>query len=86
MHERSFVVRGGLLWFHHVLVAGIEVDKAYSVGSRFCVFPQISKADVDVLSFDSLIPTFDRRSDCTPETQTSRIRASSARNRSHRQS
>ena len=52
MHERSFVVRGGLLWFHHVLVAGIEVDKAYSVGSHSCVFPQISKADVDVLPLD----------------------------------
>lgn len=29
--ERDFVVRGGLLWFHHVLVAAIEVDKTYQV-------------------------------------------------------
>jgi hypothetical protein len=29
--ERDFTVRGGLLWFHHVLVTAIEVDKAYQV-------------------------------------------------------
>lgn len=29
--ERDFVVRGGLLWFHHVLVAAIEVNKSYQV-------------------------------------------------------
>jgi hypothetical protein len=29
--ERGFVVRGGLLWFHHVLVAAVEVDKSFQV-------------------------------------------------------
>ena len=29
--ERDFVVRGGFLWFHHVLVAAVEVDKSYQV-------------------------------------------------------
>lgn len=29
--ERDFVVRGGLLWFHHVLVAAIDVDKSHQV-------------------------------------------------------
>ena len=30
--ERGFVVKGGLLWFHHVLVAAVEVDKSFQVG------------------------------------------------------
>ena len=29
--EREFTVRGGLLWFHHVLVAAVEMDKTYQV-------------------------------------------------------
>jgi hypothetical protein len=29
--ERDFTVRGGLLWFHHVLVAAVEVDKTFQV-------------------------------------------------------
>lgn len=29
--ELDFVVRGGLLWFHHVLVAAVEVDKTFQV-------------------------------------------------------
>lgn len=29
--ERGFTVRGGLLWFHHVLIAAVEVDKKYQI-------------------------------------------------------
>lgn len=29
--ERAFTVRGGLLWFHHVLIAGVEVEKKYQI-------------------------------------------------------
>lgn len=29
--ELDFTVRGGLLWFHHVLVAAVEVDKSFQV-------------------------------------------------------
>ncbi|KAF8912940.1 RIC1-domain-containing protein [Gymnopilus junonius] len=29
--EQSFSVRGGLLWFHHVLVAAVEVAKSYQI-------------------------------------------------------
>ncbi|KAF4623557.1 hypothetical protein D9613_002057 [Agrocybe pediades] len=29
--EQNFAVRGGLLWFHHVLVAAVEVAKSYQV-------------------------------------------------------
>jgi len=31
--EQNFTVRGGLLWFHHVLVAAVEVSKSYQVRS-----------------------------------------------------
>jgi len=30
--EQSFAVRGGLLWFHHVLVAVVDISKSYQVG------------------------------------------------------
>lgn len=33
--ERDFIVRGGLLWFHHVLVAAVEVDRQYQVSLPF---------------------------------------------------
>ena len=29
--EKSFVVKGGLLWFHHVLVVAVEVNKSHQV-------------------------------------------------------
>lgn len=29
--EQAFIVRGGLVWFHHVLIAAVEVAKAYQV-------------------------------------------------------
>lgn len=32
--ERMFVVRGGLLWFHHVLIAAVDVEKTYQVTFR----------------------------------------------------
>jgi len=31
IQEQAFSVRGGLLWFHHVLIAAIEVSKSYQV-------------------------------------------------------
>jgi hypothetical protein len=36
--ERDFVVRGGLLWFHHVLVAAVEVDKSFQVRTPLSLF------------------------------------------------
>ncbi|ORX38232.1 RIC1-domain-containing protein [Kockovaella imperatae] len=29
--EKEFIVRGGLLWFHHVLIAAVEVDKTFQI-------------------------------------------------------
>ncbi len=29
--EQIFTVRGGLLWFHHVLIAAVEMSKSYQV-------------------------------------------------------
>jgi hypothetical protein len=29
--EQAFAVKGGLLWFHHVLIAAVEVSKSYQV-------------------------------------------------------
>ncbi|KAF8167806.1 RIC1-domain-containing protein [Crassisporium funariophilum] len=29
--EQNFTVRGGLLWFHHVLVAAVEISKSYQI-------------------------------------------------------
>nr|XP_019011783.1 uncharacterized protein I206_03889 [Kwoniella pini CBS 10737]OCF50564.1 hypothetical protein I206_03889 [Kwoniella pini CBS 10737] len=29
--EREFTVRGGLLWFHHVLIAAVDVDKTHQI-------------------------------------------------------
>ncbi|KAI0706047.1 RIC1-domain-containing protein [Cytidiella melzeri] len=31
LQEQAFTVRGGLLWFHHVLVAAVEVSKTYQI-------------------------------------------------------
>jgi hypothetical protein len=37
--ERGFTVRGGLLWFHHVLIVAVEVDKKYQVSCRDTIGP-----------------------------------------------
>ncbi|KIJ68689.1 hypothetical protein HYDPIDRAFT_179745 [Hydnomerulius pinastri MD-312] len=29
--EQAFAVKGGLLWFHHVLIAAVEVSKSYQI-------------------------------------------------------
>ncbi|KAK1921027.1 RIC1-domain-containing protein [Papiliotrema laurentii] len=29
--ERDFVVRGGLLWFRHILIAGVDVDRSHQI-------------------------------------------------------
>ena len=31
--EQAFVVKGGMVWFHHVLIAAVEVSKSYQVAS-----------------------------------------------------
>lgn len=31
IQEQAFVVKGGLVWFHHVLVAAVEVAKSYQI-------------------------------------------------------
>ncbi|TRM65979.1 RIC1-domain-containing protein [Schizophyllum amplum] len=31
LQEQAFTVRGGLLWFHHVLVASVEVQRAHQI-------------------------------------------------------
>ncbi|KDQ54856.1 hypothetical protein JAAARDRAFT_37967 [Jaapia argillacea MUCL 33604] len=31
VQEQAFSVRGGLLWFHHVLIASVEVGKSYQI-------------------------------------------------------
>jgi RAB6A-GEF complex partner protein 1 len=33
--ENAFSVKGGLLWFHHVLIAAVEVSKTYQVCNPF---------------------------------------------------
>lgn len=32
--EQAFSVKGGLVWFHHVLIAAVEVSKSYQVRLR----------------------------------------------------
>ncbi|CAL1696319.1 unnamed protein product [Somion occarium] len=31
LQEQAFTVRGGLLWFHHVLIASVEASKSYQI-------------------------------------------------------
>jgi len=31
MQEHAFAVRGGLLWFHHVLIAAVDVSRSYQI-------------------------------------------------------
>ncbi|KIY51327.1 RIC1-domain-containing protein [Fistulina hepatica ATCC 64428] len=31
IQEQAFTVKGGMLWFHHVLIAAVEVSKAYQI-------------------------------------------------------
>lgn len=38
--EQAFTVRGGLLWFHHVLVAAVEVAKTFQVSLRPSILRQ----------------------------------------------
>ena len=38
VQEQAFSVRGGLLWFHHVLVAAVEVAKSFQASTkRICI-------------------------------------------------
>lgn len=36
LQEQAFIVKGGLVWFHHVLIAAVDVSKSYQVG---CICP-----------------------------------------------
>lgn len=31
VQEQAFCVKGGLLWFHHILIAAVEVTKQFQV-------------------------------------------------------
>jgi RAB6A-GEF complex partner protein 1 len=31
MQEQAFAVKGGLIWFHHVLIAAVDASKSYQV-------------------------------------------------------
>ncbi|KAG2082817.1 RIC1-domain-containing protein [Suillus cothurnatus] len=31
VQEQAFTVKGGLLWFHHVLIAAVEISKSYQI-------------------------------------------------------
>ncbi|KAF9023405.1 RIC1-domain-containing protein [Hymenopellis radicata] len=31
LQEQAFAVRGGIIWFHHVLIAAVEVSKTYQI-------------------------------------------------------
>ncbi|KAJ6519422.1 RIC1-domain-containing protein [Mycena sanguinolenta] len=31
IQEQAFVVKGGMVWFHHVLIAAVEVSKSYQI-------------------------------------------------------
>jgi hypothetical protein len=35
--EQSFIVRGGMIWFHHVLIVGVEASKTFQV--NLVLFP-----------------------------------------------
>jgi hypothetical protein len=50
--ERDFVVRGGLLWFHHVLIAAIEVDNSYQVGAALRAGDETDPAQIRLFSRD----------------------------------
>jgi hypothetical protein len=39
MQEQAFSVKGGLLWFHHVLIAAVEMSKSYQV---YCLRPALN--------------------------------------------
>lgn len=31
VQEQAFAVKGGIIWFHHVLIAAVELQKTYQV-------------------------------------------------------
>ena len=40
--EQAFTVRGGLLWFHHVLIAAVEVSRTYQVSDNPRLFGRMT--------------------------------------------
>lgn len=44
LQEQAFAVKGGLLWFHHVLIAAVEVSNTFQV----CIAHIISIVPSDI--------------------------------------
>lgn len=42
VQEQAFSVRGGLLWFHHVLIAAVEVSRSFQVRLSITTHVQIA--------------------------------------------
>lgn len=38
LQEQAFNVRGGIVWFHHILIAAVEVSKSYQVPLNMSAF------------------------------------------------
>lgn len=56
VQEQSFTVRGGLLWFHHVLIAATEGSRTYQV-RRHLLFPGAApELSIDSAIFQRLRP------------------------------
>jgi hypothetical protein len=47
IQEQAFCVKGGLLWFHHILIAAVEVSKSSQVGSIMLKYP-VNLTDCDL--------------------------------------
>ena len=49
--EQAFVVKGGMLWFHHILIAAVEVGKAYQVRMKWTLEFRIDRFFADQTLF-----------------------------------
>lgn len=61
--EQAFVVKGGLLWFHHVLVAAVEVSKSYQVRAGPIMSRALLTLETDSFIFPGLRA---EQSKCSP--------------------
>jgi hypothetical protein len=43
VQELAFTVMGGLLWFHHVLIAAVEVGRSWQVSIKYALLKVSSK-------------------------------------------
>jgi RAB6A-GEF complex partner protein 1 len=48
--ENSFVVRGGMCWYQHVLIAAVETSIAYEVGIQICKSRKLMYVDPTVFA------------------------------------